>query len=181
MKKVQFIFSFFLLLTIMLAFSSCNKDDNTNPVLKTADFKASVTGDYAQTIDQAIPPGSTTHSVLGSFSSLGGLSLYCAEGTTWSINLLAKTATIISNGTYTIVAPDGFGVYNHTASGSPTGFYAISGSLTITDTESTAPLGKSTDRYVSGNFTGVFTSGDQPPKTVTISGSFEDVYIVHDL
>ena len=41
MKKVQFIFSFFLLLTIMLAFSSCNKDcicryyDNNNSLLNT--------------------------------------------------------------------------------------------------------------------------------------------------
>lgn len=183
MKKSLFALFIFLFSVNVMVLSSCNgdDDDDDDDVLRSAELQVNISGDYSQSVNQTIAPGSQTHSAAGAFNSLvGTLGIQFSEGATWFINLTSFNATEIATGTYDLADPAGSSVYYHTATGAPSGFYSVSGSMTITESESTTPLGKPTDRYVTGSFSGVFTTDEDPPRTVNVSGSFKDVYVLYN-
>ncbi len=181
MKKNLLTFALFLFLANLFMVSSCNNDDDDDDTtIRSVEFTANVTGDFTQSIDVTIQPNGQIGAV-GSYNTVNNaLGINFIEGATWFINLLTFNATEINTGTYSLADPAQSSVYFNSGAGVASGFYSASGNLNITKSESTSPIGKATDRYVSGNFNGVFTTEDDPPKTVTINGTFEDVYIVHD-
>lgn len=182
MKKNLLTFALFLFLVNLFVVSSCNDDDDDdNTTIRSVEFTANVTGDFTQSIDVTILPTSGQSSSVGFYTTTSNaFGINFIEGTNWFVNLLTYDATGINTGSYNLADPAGSSVYYNIASGAASGFYSTSGTLNITNVESTSPLGKATDRYVTGNFNAVFTTDDVPPQTVTVNGTFKDVFVLYN-
>ncbi len=183
MKKKLLTFALFLFFASLFVVSSCNNDDDDddNTTIRSVEFTANVTGDFTQSVDVTILPTSGQSSSVGFYTSTSNaFGINFIEGTNWFFNLLTYDATGINTGSYDLADPAGSSVFYNIATGAPSGFYSTSGSLNITNVESTSPLGKPTDRYVTGNFNAVFSTDEVPPRTVTINGTFKDVFVLYN-
>lgn len=179
-----------LLLSVsMVSITACKKDDDddsdtTESELPDAVFSADISGDVTRHVEFTLPKNVASadgKAVNGSQSNSINLLLINVLGGSekWSI-AFGVSASSVTTGTFQMnQTQSSFGSYNDQAAGE--GYLSTSGSVTITKAELYQSLGGSigaaNDYFIDGTFTMSCEDGSNPPKQITVTGSFSGINI----
>jgi len=173
---------------ISVFFASCGGDttNNSNPTgnngtLPDAIFTASVNGDYSEQWDITIPENflnTQSQSVInGGYTTNSNLMILTASkipGTSISIN--AHTGGVDTGSFALNTGNMDIGTYNNPGIGAQ-GFVSNGGNLIITKKEYLQTVGNDYDWFVDGTFNMTLSNQENPPKVVSISGTFTAMHI----
>lgn len=180
MKKTTLLY--FLMIVGLALTTSCSKDDsndndnnNNNNTLPDAVLNLEVTGAESHTITFTLPENvASNNAINGAHVSASNLLTINSSDLpiTWQYGIVANVSSL-AKGTYNINA----GMSSFASPTSGTGYLSVSGTLEITEADLYQGVSSVEDWFIDGTFTGTYQDTNNPPNTVTISGSFSGVNI----
>ena len=171
-----FLCTFFIAISILY---SCKKENNPD-VLPPAKMTVSVSGDYSDQLTIDLPgnyldTSQSGQTLNGGYSSPTDQLIIAAtfDAGFGGITLISNTGGI-NTGTFNFVNDQTS--YNNFSIGA-NGFLATSGSLVITKREYITTIGNDKDYYLDGNFSATMVNTENPPESISISGTFSGVHV----
>ncbi|MCF8365514.1 MAG: hypothetical protein K9H16_07025 [Bacteroidales bacterium] len=152
-----------------------NNDDNNNNALPDAVFSLNVSGAESYTFNFTLPKNlASDNAINGSHqTSTKMLSMMASSlPITWQYGLIADMNSM-AKGTYNLKP----GMSSFTSPSQTTGYFAVSGTITINKAELYQSVSSIEDWFIDGTFSGTYQDTNTPPNEVTITGSFSGVNI----
>jgi hypothetical protein len=174
--------SYTFLCTIIVVITllySCKKENNPD-VIPPAKMTVSVSGDYSDQLTIDLPgnyldTSQSGQTLNGGYSSPTDQLIIAAtfDSGFGGITLISNTGGI-NTGTFSFVNDQTS--YNNFSIGA-NGFLATSGSLVITKREYITTIGNDKDYYLDGNFSATMVNTENPPESISISGTFSGIHV----
>lgn len=176
------LFSSIVFIGIALSISSCNtdKDDDDDDIIYpdlTATFTVSGAVSESYTFTNLQNDGAnSTHSMISSFASSTGLLSVMGSSTNYAFSMGAPFPSV-QTGTYALADAQ----YGHLDGQQSTSFdELVNGSFTITSAQFLMKdmYGINSTYSASGSWVAEISDGQNPPSTVTFTGSFTNLLLV---
>lgn len=167
---------------LLIIFTSCKKDNDNDPTepdtLPDAVFNATISGDESETYAFTLPQGQAgTYAINGSHVSNVELfqMIVMEMPAGWQMSFAVNMENF-GTGTYQMnQGQSDVSTYFNDVTGKA--YISTSGTINITKADQYLEAGSQDGYYIEGNFTMQGIDSSTPPQQVTVSGSFEGIYI----
>lgn len=184
MNKLKHLFFTVMLFASLSLITSCNKNDDGTVDVRDAVLNWSATGACSQSINMTFvdnKPANNVNISLAMYNSANqALSVVFFEtGYSWQWGFSIENMSQLQTGTFSVVTGGGALINGSMSSNCAQGFDLVSGSVTITSVVAATGVGNPNDKYITGTVTLTLQDANSPPQTITVQGSFTDLFIAN--
>lgn len=182
MNKLKHLFFTVMLFASLSFITSCNPDDDGDVDVRDAVLNWSATGACSQSINMTFvdnKPANNVNISLAMYNSANQVLsvVFFETNYSWQLGFALENMSQLQTGTYSIGSGGGILINGTMSTNCAQGFSYVSGTVTITAVDEATGVGNPGDRYISGTFNFTLEDGNTPPNTITVQGSFSDLYI----